>query len=300
MAVGQLSRVQFAEAGARAACVSRYGVPVESDDPRPHLLGDERGQQPGQHVQARVQGGERVLVTVPEPPPAAADIPVRHVVDEVGEQLVGRQATRSSSPCGDLLLRRSQRAAFPDVLDRIAAGGHEIGNHTWSHPYLPDLHDDELDAQLDRTNQAVSTVTGQQPSLVRPPYGGRSADSLARMAAAGMTTVLWDVESTDWVRPGPAAIAQAVIDQIRPGSIVLMHDGGGDRSHTVAALPAILDHLDRHGYRCVPVSRFVRTACSVAPGYEHVEPSPERPGVVAAGRVGAGRDTRVGGVGAQS
>jgi peptidoglycan/xylan/chitin deacetylase (PgdA/CDA1 family) len=147
--------------------------------------------------------------------------------------------------------------AFPRILARIDAGGHEIGNHTWSHPYLPDLSRAEVHAQIERTGEAISTVTGQAPTLVRPPYGGRSGRVLRWLAEAGMTTVLWNAATTDWARPGRDVIEGEAVRQAAPGSIVLLHDGGGDRSQTVAALPGILETLCGKGYGFVPVSRFL-------------------------------------------
>ncbi|HEY5987086.1 MAG TPA: polysaccharide deacetylase family protein [Streptosporangiaceae bacterium] len=147
--------------------------------------------------------------------------------------------------------------AFPEMVERIAADGHEIGNHTWSHPYLPDLSRSELNLQLDRTTEVLAGVTGRAPALFRPPYGGRSAQVLRWLAEAGMSTVLWNTETSDWARPGQDVIEGEVAGQAGPGSIVLFHDGGGDRSQTVAALPGIMDHLCEQGYRFVPVSRFL-------------------------------------------
>ena len=147
--------------------------------------------------------------------------------------------------------------AFPEMLDRVAAAGHEIGNHTWSHPYLPDLSRSEVNAQLERTNDAIASVTGQVPALVRPPYGGRSAELLRWLAQAGMTSVLWNAETSDWARPGRDVIEAEVARQAAPGSILLFHDGGGDRSQTVVALPGIMERLRGEGYRFVPVSRFL-------------------------------------------
>jgi peptidoglycan-N-acetylglucosamine deacetylase len=147
--------------------------------------------------------------------------------------------------------------AFPETLDQIAAAGHEVGNHTWSHPYLPDLSRGEVTAQLERTNEAIARVTGEAPALVRPPYGGRSAQLLRWLAGADMTSVLWNADTSDWARPGQEVIEAEVARQAAPGSIVLFHDGGGDRSQTVAALPGIMDLLSRQGFGFVPVSRFL-------------------------------------------
>jgi peptidoglycan-N-acetylglucosamine deacetylase len=147
--------------------------------------------------------------------------------------------------------------AFPETLGRAAEAGHEIGNHTWSHPYLPDLSHPELNDQLERTGEAIAAVTGRVPTLVRPPYGGRSAQVLRRLAEAGMTTVLWSAATSDWARPGQDVIEAEVARRAEPGSIVLFHDGGGDRSQTAAALPGVLDQLIGKGYRFVQVSRFL-------------------------------------------
>ncbi|UNO39354.1 polysaccharide deacetylase family protein [Streptomyces sp. MST-110588] len=141
--------------------------------------------------------------------------------------------------------------AHPEVLERIAAQGHHIGNHTWSHPYLPDLTRAELDFQIDATNRAVRRVTGTEPRLLRPPYGSRTPEVLRWLADRGMTTVLWDNDPCDWAVPGAEAIAGAVVEQTRNGSIVLMHDGGGDRSQTVAALPGIIGQLAARGHEFV-------------------------------------------------
>jgi peptidoglycan-N-acetylglucosamine deacetylase len=148
-------------------------------------------------------------------------------------------------------------AAHPDLIARIAAEGHTVGNHTWSHPYLPELARDEVLRQIDATNAAVARVTGGAPVLARPPYGARTPEVLEWLASQGMTTVLWDVDPSDWASPGTDAIVEAVAAGIRPGSVVLMHDGGGDRWQTVAALPAVLSTLLDGGYTLVPLSRML-------------------------------------------
>jgi peptidoglycan-N-acetylglucosamine deacetylase len=148
-------------------------------------------------------------------------------------------------------------AAHPDLVARIAAEGHPIGNHTWSHPYLPELGRDEVLRQVDTTNAALARVTGQVPVLARPPYGARTPDVLQWLAGQGLTTVLWDVDPCDWASPGRDAIADGVAAGVRPGSVVLMHDGGGDRWQTVAALPAVLAGLLGQGYELVPVARML-------------------------------------------
>ncbi|GGQ05186.1 polysaccharide deacetylase family protein [Streptomyces roseolilacinus] len=147
-------------------------------------------------------------------------------------------------------------AALPDEVRRIAAAGHELGNHSWSHPFLPDLTPEQLREQLDRTAEAVARVTGGAPRWFRPPYGGLDPEVLATLAEHPTTLALWDVDSRDWARPGPERIAATVLGAAGPGSVVLMHEGGGDRDQTVRALPAIIEGLLARGLELVPVGEL--------------------------------------------
>lgn len=168
----------------------------------------------------------------------------------------------------DLLERYGIRATFfcvglhagghPEDLARMREQGHEVGNHTWSHPFLPELTRSQLAAQLDRTAEAVAGATGTAPSLFRPPYGSRTPQVLRWLADFDPQVVLWDVEPFDWAMPGADTIARVVLEQTRPGSVILLHDGGGDRSQTVAALPRIIEGLLERRFRFVPVGELTR------------------------------------------
>ncbi|MDX6324446.1 MAG: peptidoglycan-N-acetylglucosamine deacetylase [Nocardioidaceae bacterium] len=137
-----------------------------------------------------------------------------------------------------------------EELTRMVEAGHRIGNHTWSHPFLPDLSWPEVQEQLERTDEAIGREARQEERLFRPPYGAGTASMFATVGQdPATTTVLWDVDTNDWSMPGSHAIAAAALAQARPGSIVLMHDGGGDRSQTVEALPRIIDGLMGRGFR---------------------------------------------------
>lgn len=146
-----------------------------------------------------------------------------------------------------------QARGHQEHLSRMSAAGHTVGNHTWSHPLLTDLAAAEVTAQVDRTSETIALGTGgRRPSLFRPPYGVSTATpSPPGQGDSAMDTVLWDVDTQDWAMPGVGAIAGAVLEQARPGSIVLMHDGGGDRSQTAAALPVIIEGLLARGFRFV-------------------------------------------------
>ena len=142
-----------------------------------------------------------------------------------------------------------QASAHAADIARMAADGHGLGNHTWSHPFLPDLSRAELAEQLDRTDEVVARAAGgAAPGLFRPPYGSRSPDVLRWLGERAAPVVLWDVDPSDWARPGAAVIAGRVLMQARAGTIILMHDGGGDRSQTVTALPLVIEGLLDRGF----------------------------------------------------
>jgi peptidoglycan/xylan/chitin deacetylase (PgdA/CDA1 family) len=143
-------------------------------------------------------------------------------------------------------------SAHTEELARMAEAGHGFGNHTWSHPFLPDLSARELALQLERTDEAIANGGGTSTRrMFRPPYGSRSPEVVGWLAAdeEGPTVVLWDVDAGDWAMPGADAITATVLEQARPGSIALLHDGGGDRSQTAEALPAVIEGLLGRGYR---------------------------------------------------
>ena len=150
-----------------------------------------------------------------------------------------------------------QARAHPADVARMAAAGHGLGNHTWSHPFLPDLSRAQLAEQLDRTDEAVARAAGAGPGMFRPPYGSRSPDVLRWLGERGTPIALWDVDPSDWARPGAALIAGRVLMRARPGTIILMHDGGGDRAQTVAALPLIIEGLLDRGFRFTRVGALL-------------------------------------------
>ncbi|MER8105993.1 polysaccharide deacetylase family protein [Kitasatospora sp. NPDC094016] len=142
---------------------------------------------------------------------------------------------------------------YPTTLRRIAEEGHTLGNHTWSHPFLPDLGQDELAFQVEATATAISRITGLRPRLVRPPYGAGRPEVLDWFVERDLVCVLWDNDSRDWAAPGAAEITERVVRQVHHGPIALLHDGGGDRSQTVAALPGIIEQFLSEEYAFVGV-----------------------------------------------
>ncbi|MFD8752390.1 polysaccharide deacetylase family protein [Kitasatospora sp. NPDC059577] len=139
-------------------------------------------------------------------------------------------------------------AAHPSLTGQVAQQGHSVQNHSWSHPDLRRLSAGAVDSQVSATDRAIRARTDRTPTCLRPPYGAVDGTVRSRAAALGKQVVLWSVDPADWSRPGAAAIRSRVLDHVRPGSVVLLHDGGGDRSQTVAALPTIIATLKARGY----------------------------------------------------
>jgi peptidoglycan/xylan/chitin deacetylase (PgdA/CDA1 family) len=132
-----------------------------------------------------------------------------------------------------------QVAQFPELVTAERAAGHHVGNHTYDHKTLTTLPDAKV-------RQEIST--GVQSKCLRPPSGATNAKIEAIAAAYHQRQVLWDVDTKDWEKPGTAHIEHAILSGAHPGAIILMHDGGGNRSETVAALDQALTKLTKLGY----------------------------------------------------
>ena len=138
----------------------------------------------------------------------------------------------------------------------ILAQGNMIGDHSWSHPVLSGGGPFAA-SEITRTKARIKAQTGFTPCLFRAPYGAISSSLVGIARSHGLLTIQWDVDPQDWSRPGTAAIVSRVLSQVRQGSIILMHDGGGPRSESVAASNAILASLTRRGYRVVSVETLL-------------------------------------------
>ena len=140
---------------------------------------------------------------------------------------------------------------------RMLADGDMIGDHTWSHINVAGAGPVAA-AQIDRTAVAIRDAThGFTPCLFRAPEGSVSSGLIAQARSLGFTTIQWDIDPRDWALPGVGAIESNVLANAHPGAIVIMHDGGGDRSETLAALPDIIDTLRARGYTFVTVTQLL-------------------------------------------
>jgi peptidoglycan/xylan/chitin deacetylase (PgdA/CDA1 family) len=140
-------------------------------------------------------------------------------------------------------------AAFPGVARQVAAAGHVIVNHTWNHYNLAYMPAWAVRDEISRATDAIHAVTGEWPSMFRAPYGVWPSAVFSYCAQAGLTPLAWSVDPRDWSRPGVRAIVRNILSDTRTGSIILEHDGGGNRSETVAALKIWLPRLLDAGYQ---------------------------------------------------
>jgi cellulose synthase/poly-beta-1,6-N-acetylglucosamine synthase-like glycosyltransferase/peptidoglycan/xylan/chitin deacetylase (PgdA/CDA1 family)/spore germination protein YaaH len=155
---------------------------------------------------------------------------------------------------------------YPDLVRRIVNEGHEIGNHTYYHPNLALCWPEHIRLELNATQLLLETITGRGTTLFRPPYGADTGPTglseLAPLKVAedlNYLVVLEDIDPQDWAKPGADIILRRIKQQRHDGSVILLHDAGGDRSQTVEALPRILDWLHARGDTIVPLSTLLGT-----------------------------------------
>ena len=139
-------------------------------------------------------------------------------------------------------------AAYPDLARMVTEAGHQIANHTWTHADLARSPAHLVHSELARASQAIHAATGVQPVLFRAPYGAWSAAVIRQCEHMRMVPLAWSVDPRDWSRPGTRSIVRNIMRNTRPGSIILEHDGGGNRAQTVAALRIVLPRLLDEGY----------------------------------------------------
>ncbi len=146
-------------------------------------------------------------------------------------------------------------AEYPDIVRRIAGEGHEIGNHTWSHPQLTKLSPETLREEINRTSSTIAEIIGRPLLVMRPPYGATSASINHWMNREfGMKVILWSVDPLDWKYRNSARVEREILAGARPGAIILSHD---IHPTTVAAMPDVFDSLIARGYKFVTVSELI-------------------------------------------
>src|SRR5256714_110897 len=173
----------------------------------------------------------------------------------------------------DLLAARHLKATFfvvgqnaadhPKILKRAVREGHEIANHSWSHPNLGKMSDDAVRRELKKPEDAIVAAIGKKPTLMRPPYGSITAHEKKWIHDEfGYRIILWDVDPLDWKRPGPSVVTARILKETKAGSIVLSHD---IHPPTIEAMPATFDQLMKKGFKSVTVTKLLGMATPVPP-----------------------------------
>ncbi|MFQ3670251.1 MAG: polysaccharide deacetylase family protein [Verrucomicrobiia bacterium] len=142
--------------------------------------------------------------------------------------------------------------SYPGVAQRIVAEGHEIANHTWSHPDLMLLAESRVAEEIERCQTVIQEVTGRTPTLFRPPYGSFSRARGGWLKSTyGLTTVMWSVDPQDWRLPGTSVVAQRMLAAVHQGAILLAHD---IHAPTIEAMRTVVPGLKSRGYTCLTTS----------------------------------------------
>lgn len=142
----------------------------------------------------------------------------------------------------------------PEVVTRMANEGHELGNHTYCHRYLPLARARSVERELAKTDAAIERATGQVPRVARPPWGGRSPWTVRAFARLAKKLVLWDVNSFDWKGKPAAEVVARVLERTKSGSIILMHEARDGGEETIEAVRLLIPLLRARGYQLVTVS----------------------------------------------
>jgi len=166
-------------------------------------------------------------------------------------------------------------AEYPDIVKRIVAEGHEVGNHSWSHPDLAKMSDEAVRNEIQKTHDAIVQACGVTPKLMRPPYGAFTARQRAWANGTwGYKIILWDVDPLDWKIRNSDHVKAEILKQTQSGSITLSHD---IHKTTVDAMPATLDALIAKGFKFVTVSELIAMDHPATPKPKGTPKPPAKP-----------------------
>lgn len=143
---------------------------------------------------------------------------------------------------------------YPDRVKQIYDAGHEIGNHSNTHPHMSELSSAQISQELSALSDKVEAITGTRPTLFRPPYGDYDDQVVLQARKDGYEVIQWNVDSLDWKNLGVEPMIKQVTKEINPGDIILFHNNS---QYITQALPTILDYIQSQGYEIVPVSELV-------------------------------------------
>ncbi|MBQ5591186.1 MAG: polysaccharide deacetylase family protein [Clostridia bacterium] len=146
---------------------------------------------------------------------------------------------------------------YPESVKQLSDAGHEIMNHSDSHPHMPQLSIEKMTEEINSCNDKIEKITGRRPTLFRAPYGEYSNQLIDVLAAQNMLCIQWDIDSRDWKEDYTTQkIVDGVLNNVKQGDIVLFHNAA---KHTPEALPIILEKLISDGYEILPISKLILT-----------------------------------------
>lgn len=143
---------------------------------------------------------------------------------------------------------------YPESVKKIADKGHDVGNHSDTHPHMTQMATSQMAGEIQACNEKIKKITGKTPTLFRAPYGDYNNDVVKSVNGCNMYCVQWDVDSLDWKDPTPEQITQNVLKKLKNGSIVLLHNGA---KNTPQALPMLIEAIQEKGYEIVPISQIL-------------------------------------------
>lgn len=143
---------------------------------------------------------------------------------------------------------------YPDDVKKIAKAGHDVGNHSNTHPHMTELDVTGITSEIETCSKEIESLTGRRPTLFRPPYGDYNNNVVDTVMGMGMYCVQWDVDSLDWKNLSAEEMCSRIKNNIKNGSIVLMHNGA---ENTPQALPMIIECIRDLGYEIVPISELL-------------------------------------------
>ncbi len=143
---------------------------------------------------------------------------------------------------------------YPESVKALADAGHEIMNHSNTHPHMTQLSAEAMKDEVKKCDEKIKSVTGVTPTLFRPPYGDYNDQVVQALREIDHYTIQWDVDSLDWKNLSASEITERVTKRVKPGSIVLFHNAA---QNTPEALPTILETLQGEGYKIVPISEII-------------------------------------------
>ncbi len=143
---------------------------------------------------------------------------------------------------------------YPDDVKEISARGHDVGNHSSTHPHMAQLSAEQQVTEINDCNAAIEELTGSCPTLFRAPYGEYDNKLVENLRAEDMYCVQWNIDSLDWKDPTPDEMVERIKNKLVPGSVILMHNGA---TNTPEALPRIIEAIQSEGYSIVPLSELI-------------------------------------------